>query len=234
LSATAGWRVLIVPEGSSDTRRLRVLIEHLAERAGAVNRVRFVSFAGASTLSVHDIPKVARQLGLRPRYSPAGPNKGDGGTLRTLFQLLQFKKMLGPDLVVVWGRDDDGDSEKRDDAHRARQAMAVEAKLLLAIATQCGEAWVIAGWTPVDDDDHARWRALRAELGFDPCSYPERLSHKAHAPRSAKRVNEELCTQDHDREHVSLLAGIEAPAAAACGLRAFVNEVTAWLPVTDE
>jgi hypothetical protein len=222
-----------VTEGPSDWQRIRVLIEDRLQRrrepAEISQVMRFEPFQGAPYVSIRDIPKLVRELGLDRRYTSEGPNKGDGGTLRKLFQILRAKRLLGPDLVVIWGRDDDGDPERRKDAVRARSHLPDDNHVLLAIASECGEAWIIAGWRPATSDETAILRTLRQELGFDPCVAPERLSHKKDAPKSAKRVVMSLCANDPARERISLVDACYVPAAGPCGLRAFCDDLDAWL-----
>jgi hypothetical protein len=162
------------------------------------------------------------------RYS-AGGLQGDGVTLRKLYQLLQREALLGPDLVIVWGRDDDGDGRRRDDAMQARQRLPRPPSLLLAIACECGEAWVIAGWSAKHHEDTTLLGELRRQLGFDPCSHPERLSHKHDAPKSAKRVIGTLFGDDEDGEMTALITAISRETSTGCGLQAFCAEVDAWL-----
>jgi hypothetical protein len=222
-----------VTEGPSDWRRIGVLIADRLERRGEPAElskfVRFEPFQGAPYLSIRDIPKLVRELGLDRRYASEGPNKGDGGTLRKLFQILQAKRLLGPDLVVVWGRDDDGDPERRKDAVRALSHLSGDSHILLAIASECGEAWVIAGWRPSTSDEVALLGALRQDLGFDPCAAPHRLSHKKDVPKSAKSVVTRLCAHDPERERTSLVDACDLPAAGLCGLLAFCEDLDAWL-----
>ena len=191
--------------------------------------MRFELFQGAPYVSIRAIPKLVRDLGLDRRYTSEGPNKGDGGTLRKLFQVLRAKGLLGPDLVVIWGRDDDGDPERRKDAVLARSHLPGDNHVLLAIASECGEAWIIAGWRPTTSDETAILGTLRQELGFDPCTAPERLSHKTDVPKSAKTVVTKLGADDPERERISLAHACDVPAAGPCGLRAFCDDLDAWL-----
>jgi len=101
--------------------------------------------------------------------------------------------------------------------------------LLLAIASECGEAWLVAGWKPTTNDETTKLEELRQELGFDPVASPVRLSHKQVAPKSAKRVVETLFAADTERELGSLIAAIDVAASVPTGLRAFCDQVEAWL-----
>ena len=233
MSAAAPWRILIVTEGPSDRPRLGHLLDYLILRHGDVTDLalfrRFEEFEGQSFLPIKRIPALARDLGLDRRYSSSGPKRGDSGTLRKLFQVLQARKVLGPDLIVVWGRDDDGTRERQDEAMSMRTTHRGPGTLLLAIASECGEAWLVAGWKPTTNDETTKLQELRQELGFDPVASPVRLSHKQVAPKSAKRVVETLFAADTERELGSLIAAIDVAASVPTGLRAFCDQVEAWL-----
>lgn len=229
------WRILLVAEGPSDWRRLRFLVDHSIQQHGITDLAafrRFEPFQGHQYIRIREIPALVRELGLDRRYSAAGPNKRDAGTLRKLHQVLRAKKLLGSDLVVIWARDDDGDPARREDAVAARESLRTSTPataLLLAVASECGEAWVVAGWRPVTKDDEKTLQELRKELGFDPCANPQRLSHKDDAPKSAKQVVERLGAGDPAREETSLVAAMATSTSIGCGLRAFCEEVADWL-----
>lgn len=234
MSVLAPWRIVIVAEGPSDRWRLEFLVNHLIRRHG--DEVadldlfrRFEQFHGQSYIQIKDIPSLVRELGLDRRYSPGGPNKGDGGTLRKLYQVLQKEKLIAPDLVVIWARDDDGVPSRREEALQARQLLARPSNLLLAIASECGEAWVIAGWRATMRDDSRMLEELRQQLGFDPCVQPERLSHKENVPKSAKGIYRRLFAGDKDRQENALIVAVGEETNAGCGLRAFCDDVEAWL-----
>jgi hypothetical protein len=114
-----------------------------------LTRARLLELADAAGLKIprNTAPILARESGLDRRYA-----RGDGDTIRKLFQVLKKRRLLGPDSVIVWARDDDGDPERRTHATDARDALPSDPPILLAIASECGEAWVIAGWTAVLND----------------------------------------------------------------------------------
>ena len=217
------WRVILAAEGNSDHRRIEQLLEHLLPQGTAAPSpmVRIEGLNGEPYIMIKNIPILARERNLGLRYSPAGSKKGDGGTLRALYQVLQKEKLLGPKTVVIWARDDDGHGEtRRADVSGARESLPDTTPIILAIASECGEAWVIAGWRPETPADEEKLRKLRQSLGFEPHVYPERLSHKDNAPRSAKAVIVELFAGDREKEASALgvAANSSHRASEACGL----------------
>ena len=133
----------------------------------------------------------------------------------------QKEKLLGPKTVVIWARDDDGHGEtRRADVSGARESLPDTTPIIFAIASECGEAWVIAGWRPETPADEEKLRKLRPSPGFEPHVYPERLSHKDNAPRSAKAVIVELFAGDREKEASApgVAANSSHRASEACGL----------------
>jgi hypothetical protein len=241
MSAGTRLRIILAAEGPSDVRRLRVLIDHFLRRqVGAASSQEeafyFEGLPGDTYVKIKDIPTLVRERGLDRRFSPGGPNKGDGGTLRKLYQVFKKEKLLHPGDVVLWARDDDGDPARRDDAEAARKALTTVETLLFAIASECGEAWVIAGWKPVTRADEIKRSAWRQKLGFDPHLKPDELSHKENVPRSAKTILEDLFEHDEEQEASALTSAAEsgAKASVACGLHAFCEEVEQWLSRVSE
>ncbi len=239
MSAEEPWRIILAAEGPSDLRRIEQLIDHLllpaspgsSEGTADLDRLwRFEGLDGAPYITVTSIPRLAEKRGLKLRSSPDGPRKGDGGTIRALYQILQKERLLGPRTVIIWARDDDGNREKREHACQARESLPTTTPILLAIASECGEAWVIAGWQPETKADDEKLRKWRQKLGFEPHRYPERLAHEKDAPKSAKAVLADLLDNDHEKEASALLSAVNSDrgASEACGLLAFRREVETW------
>lgn len=230
------WRILLIAEGPTDRRRIGVIVDHLIEghakgELQADARPVFEGLNGEAYIPIKRIPELARARGLDRRYSPAGPRKGDGGTLRKAHQVLQKEGLFTADRVIVWARDDDGDQDRRKDAEEARGTLPEEPRVLLAIASECGEAWSIAGFSPATPAEAAKLKAWRQRLGFAPQEQPHRLSHKENVPKSAKAVTADLFDGDDEREAAALIAaaGSGGPASQTSGLQAFCDEVRAWL-----
>ncbi len=242
MSAEEPWRIILAAEGPSDLRRIGQLIDHLllrgsSESATELDKLwRVEGLDGAPYITIKKIPDLARDRGLRLRFSSDGPRKGDGGTLRALYQILQKDKLLDPRTLIVWARDDDGDREKREYALQARESLPSTTPIILAIASECGEAWVIAGWQPETKVDNEKLRKWRQKLGFEPHRHPERLSHKENVPKDAKAVLADLLDNDHEKEAIALLSAVNSDSGAseACGLLAFRKEVEAWIAVRTD
>lgn len=239
MSSGAPWRIFLAAEGPSDLSRLRTLVDHfLRKHAGGAQSVDELrsfqgldggGYGGLPYIPIKAIPELARARGLDRRYSPGGPRKGDGGTLRKLYQVLQKEKLLTPRSVVLWARDDDGDPSRREDAKEARDSLPATTPLLLAIATECGEAWVIAGWKPAPEE--VKLRTWRKALGFSPQTRPWLLSHKENVPKSAKAVLADIFDGDEELEAAALIAAAESESEASreSGLHAFCEELKQWL-----
>lgn len=229
------WRIIVVVEGRGDERRVPLLIDHFLTSTAALPPLTDVrtyeGLGGWPFIRVHNIPQLARERGLSRRFSSDGPKKGDGGLVRQLFQVLQKEKLLGPRSVVVWSRDDDGVRGRRTDVENALGELPTSNPWLLAIASECGEAWVIAGWSPASKMDDERLRKWRQQLGFAPHEHPECLSHKENVPKSAKAVLDDFFGGDRDRENESLIAAAcsGSGAAKACGLSGFCDQLRAWI-----
>jgi hypothetical protein len=231
MSAGTPLRIILAAEGTSDILRIRALIDHLLQKHvnGTARLDDLRQFEGLDReeyIQIKKIPELARARGFSRRYA-----KGDGDTLRKLYQVLQKEKLLSQQTVILWARDDDGHHERRHDAEAARKALPSSPPLLLAIASECGEAWIIAGFAPTTSDDKAKLEKLRQALGFWPHKQPECLSHKENVPKSAKTVLRHLFEGDKEREENALISAAKSDdqASIACGLRAFREEVVAWL-----
>ena len=214
---SATW--VLVAEGPSDERRLRGLLAATGQPAPTVGLT-----AGRSYTAIKDVPRVAQALQLPPVHGRF--DHGDERNLRQALQVvrkLQRDGALGDRVILIWGRDTDGDLGRRS-AAAAMQAHQVEvggAVLVRAVAHRCGEAWCVAGAT---HPQAQRARAdLRGALGFDPVHAPARLSAKPAAPRpDAKLALEALTGGDLDVELECLLrawdSALSSPMAEELGL----------------
>ncbi len=233
------WRIILVVEGSSDPPRIRMLVDHFLQKhaeapARAKDLRRFeqidhIDFRRDDFfVYVKEIPGIIRTLEL-PRYSKF--EHGDLGTLRRLQWILKKWSLLEGS-VVIWSRDEDGDSVRKDDAEKAQKDGLFE-RLILALANECGEAWIVAGYRPTSKEDRDALEKLKKKVGFDPCARPEALSHKdgGDVPRSAKQAVRDLFDGDIERQEAALLvaATAENQASIACGLSKFREDLEAWL-----
>jgi hypothetical protein len=233
------WRIILVVEGPSDPPRIRMLVDHFL-RKHAKEPVRVEDLRRFEQINdidfrrndffvyVKEIPGIIRTLGL-PRYSKF--DHGDLGTLRRLQWILKAQSLLEGS-VVIWSRDEDGDSVRRIDAEKAQKDGLFE-RLILALASECGEAWIVAGYRPTSKEDRDALERLKKKVGFDPSARPEALSHKdgGDVPRSAKQAVRDLFDGDIDRQDAALLIAVtsESQASIACGLAKFRDDLDAWL-----
>ena len=239
MSDGAPRRFILALEGPSDLPRVQSLVDHFLEKhaggATPLNELRrFEGIEGEPYVKISTIPVLARARKLQNRYSSGGPKKGDGGTLRTLWQVLHKDRRLASDVVILWVRDDDGYSERRAEAEDGRASLPDPARIRLGIASECGEAWVIAGFRPMTPEAKAKLAEWRKKLGFAPHMEPHRLSHEENAPKSAKRVHEDLFERDQEQQTAALLLAAEAgdQASSSCGLAAFCEEIEEHLSST--
>ena len=144
----------------------------------------------------------------------------------------------GVDGVLIF-RDADREPERRLGIQGAREEFVAgdEASssshpwrrhIAIAVAEPKNEAWVLAGFEPANDSEHAALAVARQELGFAPNECPERLHAREHgAKRSAKDVLDRLCP---DTERLSRcwretsLATLRLR-GERCGLAQFLDEV---------
>ena len=226
------WRLVLVGEGPSDRDRLLPFIRHRAEQCGV--EVEPEPFGSEDYLKIGHIQKRHGDAGFPSPVRSAsgfrkeGDTRGDRRNLRWLFQLLtkQFPRASGS-LLVIWSRDTDGDDDcNRKDAFTEvrREFRERFPHVAGAIADECGEAWEIAGYAPlaaeIEPKILQRWKK---ELRFDPLAEPERLSHKEHDPKSAKKILNELkeLLPGQDDRWVEHSADPHARNIQKCGLRDF-------------
>ncbi|MCK6574075.1 hypothetical protein L6V77_23595 [Myxococcota bacterium] len=222
--------IVLVVEGSSDRRRLGILFDEVFESHG-VEWSR-ESFDVADWLAQKDIRQRHRAevdaggFG-RPARGFGAQQRGDRENIRLLVQMLTKRGLTNrDDVVVCWARDVDGD----DDRHLAARdgPWGPFSRRLHALASECGEAWVIAGW-PATGDGRRAAAAVRQSmrLVFDPVAAPHRLSHKADAPTSAKRCLAKLLESGvADEADCLTRAARERPRGVGeSGLAAFLDEL---------
>jgi len=127
---------------------------------------------------------------------------GSGGALekRMFLRDLVWATLLpnSPDVVVL-ARDMDGKTEKRSGFEEARRDRPWSFGVVGLLPEPEAEAWFIAGFRPTDDDEHARLRACKQRLGFDPTQKPHQLTSAPGRPKEAKRVAKEILGDDQDR-----------------------------------
>jgi len=97
-----------------------------------------------------------------------------------------------PDLLVLC-RDTDGRESVRQEMQDGLEQARADVPVVLAVAHQECEAWVIAGFFATNGAEKALLDKLQSEHGFDPTLEPHRLTAgKATEPHDAKRVHDAL------------------------------------------
>jgi len=147
-----------------------------------------------------DVPRLARQRRIKAHgHFDGQPGAPDAVAARRVLLLLHGSD--APVHAVLLIRDDDGDPRRRQGLEQARNESKLAVLIILGVAHTKRECWVLAGFVPKDSRETDELERLRAELGFDPVCGAENLTAKDdRAKRSAKRVLDELCGGDKNRE----------------------------------
>jgi hypothetical protein len=133
-----------------------------------------------------------------------------------------------PDVVVL-ARDMDGYPNRRAGMVQVRDGLPWPFEVVLAWAEPEVEAWLVAGFAPIDRGEQTLLDDLRAKLSFDPTTQSHRLtSHRNDAPTDAKRVLDHLSGGDRERREACLAdRALLRARGAANGAAAFLDEVDA-------
>jgi hypothetical protein len=190
-----------------------------------------------------DLHRVHREASLRGLRLPRQQFKGLAGSYGALLAYNAFLlardevNRSGPvDLIVlVWDMDDQGE-ERRRGLDRGRPS-ALRPAMVIGCPDPEREAWVLAGFEPVNAVERARLEEERRSLPFDPCVEAHRLRDKdERAPRSAKRILAKLTGDDWEREArcwaETSLVTLRARGAHS-GLCAFLDEVKVHVLALD-
>lgn len=186
---------------------------------------------GSAWLDLHGASDLARERKLRIYGSFDGASgEHDARMFRAAFLL--FAEEDEPPRAVLMARDLDGYPERARGFAQAVAAGSWPFVVVGALADPEIEAWLIAAWIPEDESERRRLADLCQELGFNPCTKPERLTSRNEADRKdAKRILGVLTTTGRD----ATTRWTEVPVAqlessgAGCGLGDFVRDVRARL-----
>src|SRR5262245_32029544 len=164
------------------------------------------------------------------------PGAADAVMGRTAFAIVRHLVKRGEvvDAVLVI-RDMDDRPERRIGLRQARtEAQSWSTfRIVLGCADPKREAWVLCGFEPENDDEHACMAELRRELGFHPHEHAHRLDATDElAKRSAKRVLSILLRGDREREERCWKAtplDTLRVRGTSTGLRDYLEEIEAQL-----
>jgi hypothetical protein len=147
-----------------------------------------------------EVPALARVYNIKLHgHFDGKPGAPDSHVARQALVLLKLSN-LRPDGVVLI-RDTDNQTARRQGLEQARDVTRLGIPIVIGLAHTKRECWVLAGFEPRDQEEASRIHKLRKELGFNPCTHAEELTAiDEQAKRSAKRVLQELCGKDRDRE----------------------------------
>ena len=147
----------------------------------------------------HDWPR-RRVHGFQGNSAPL-----HGQTLAARKAIMLFAGKV--DALILMQDGDDETNARRTAMERARTDPRTPSpdRIVVAVPSPEREAWHIVGFDPKDDDERRKLAAARRELGFDPRTRSEELSHgKDTAKRNAKRVLDLLTDRDPARTHACI------------------------------
>jgi hypothetical protein len=152
------------------------------------------------------------------------PLKPEAGMWRKVL-LLFCHASPRPDLVVL-ARDLDGYPGRREGIEQVCHDLPWPFPIVVAAPEPEIESWIVSGFVPTNEDEHARLDQACRELSFDPTRHSHRLtSHPNDAATDAKRVLSRLCRGDGGREHACLDRAVLHGRGVVNGARAFLDEV---------
>lgn len=146
------------------------------------------------------VPRLAKGKKFRIRGKFRG---GHSHVTREALLLFQ-ERSPAPDGVILLV-DTDGDDEREGSILRAVEEGSWPFFVVVGAANRAREHWLLVGFNALDTTEKRLLKECKAELGFDPCADPLRLtSRHPHEPLSAKRVCKLLMDNVPDRERLCL------------------------------
>ena len=152
------------------------------------------SYCGARPEASHvtwaESAQLANVLGRKVRGHFDG-KPGDLDALAGRRAILVVLSKCPEDKSIFLIRDSDGLTARLEGLTQARSEMGEHGDLVIVVGVaHCKrEAWILAGFEPLEDGEQGRIAALRQELGFNPCERAHELDAKHdHDKRSAKRA----------------------------------------------
>lgn len=171
----------------------------------------------------------ARELGISVRgFFDGRPGLPDAQAARRA--IAYVRRCFSAVDAILLIRDMDDQLERRGGLEQARASDSSDVKIVIGVAIVERESWILSGFDPENDDEHARLNAESQWLGFNPCLRPQELTacKDDAAKRSPKRVLVALTAGDWDRQRTcwmaTALAVLEARGQAN-GLKDYLGEV---------
>jgi hypothetical protein len=163
------------------------------------------------------------------------PLHGDGHNVRKALALLTLHAPdETPVEAIIFFRDGDREYEDRREAIlRVRNATRLPIPIVVGIANRMRECWVLNGFDPHDEHEHARLVAEHATVEFDPRTRAQDLTAtNEHEDRSPKRVLRALTAHDREREHLCIRTtsfDLLRERGELTGLKEFLDELESRL-----
>jgi len=182
-----------------------------------------------SRLTWKGIASHARELGIRVRgFFDGRPGLPDAQAARRA--IAYVRRCFNAVDAILLIRDMDDQPERRGGLEQARASTSSNAKIVIGVAIVERESWILSGFDPENDEEHARLNAESQSLGFNPCLRPQELTacKDDAAKRSPKRVLAALTDGDWNRQRkcwmATSLAVLEARGQGN-GLKDYLGEV---------
>ncbi|MCA9686529.1 MAG: hypothetical protein KC457_30455 [Myxococcales bacterium] len=230
-------RIGLVVEAPGDARMARMLVDrvllHARDWLDPDQLDLYRSYSGVDLGTDHcqwkKIPELCRKHRVRAHgHFDGKPGAHDALAARKILQL--FSRLdIGP-AAVVFLRDSDNDPDRRVGLEQARidcTAPGIDPQhIAIGLAHPEGEAWSIAGFSPVSSEEREALATQRKRLGYDPPKTPERLH--GNAKHDAKPVLKALTGGDSERiERCLRETDLDTlrQNGQSCGLAAFLDEI---------
>jgi hypothetical protein len=140
-------------------------------------------------------------------HSKGGAKKADGAASLKILNLIRLLQKNRQIRAVLFIRDLDNQSERREGIEQARSEhidRQPKLEIIIGTANRMREAWVLNGFIPSDQKEQKTLEKIKMKLNFDPCEESHKLrSNSRQEPervRNPKVVLEELTGNDRLRE----------------------------------
>lgn len=180
-------------------------------------------------LSWTGIETLAHDAGIRVRgHFGNDPAEADA---KAGLRAIRYLRVIYPKLdAIVLIQDQDDQPERRQGLEQARAINHGGIPVVVGLAVVTREAWVLCGFDAEDETEVARFKAVKARLGFDPCTRSHELTaHKDKtSKRSPKLALRELTAGDLDRERrcwVNVALPTLRERGVGNGLAAYLDDV---------
>jgi hypothetical protein len=224
-----GDRLLLICEGPNDEAVGGALVERLIGAPGknwnwetSVRKCKAFLYWREWKNELENRPRRMRGTLSTPESIKRLEHRGEA---LMAIKVVHMAQRRAPGAFVILMRDSDG-KEQRVEAWRVFQQ--IRKSVIVGIAKESVEAWVLACWSPDEEEVHdaSSWVKENRGTRFDPFCEPDRL-----IPRLSKRLLAYLnCVGSDDYADIVYMAPADqmrSKAAERVGLRQFVEQVEA-------